>query len=201
MPAIIVPKPFKKILVLGPIYDKTHKLPAISDLSKDYDWIVFNGDICYPGELCKVKPRIDQIREFLASYKAIYLAGRLDYLFAGKTNNYEVRDWIYSLPNIAIFDFQTRPVLIMDGGIPKNIYERSKLMNNLELSFVSNIDNKPWHDSYYGCFGLVISNNPLTDKWPQHYTNSMQLGNVYNAGAPICAQEVGEIGTKPIILV
>jgi hypothetical protein len=201
MPAILISKSFKKILIIGPIYDKIDKLSVISDMASNYDCIIFNGGICFPGEEEQVKKRIDKMKQFIDTYKSIYIAGRTDYLFANKTKNKEIYDWINSCSNIGIFEFPTRFVLVMDGGIPNNIYVRSQLYDNLEVSFVSKIDNKPWHEIYDGSVGYVISNNPLTSGPPQYYNHSMRLGNFYNSNAPIYAQEADEIGLKRIILI
>jgi hypothetical protein len=201
MPALLVPKSFKKILVIGPIYDKIGKLSAIETIAPKYDWLVFNGGICFPDEEQAAKSRIDQMRQFISMHNAIYIAGRTDYLFANKTKDKEMSGWIFSCPNVGIFEFPTRFLLVMDGGIPNNIQSRNQLYDNLEASFVSKIDDLPWHELYNGCVGYVIANNPLTTGIPQYYSHSMRLGNFYNSSSKIYAQEADEIGLKQIILI
>ena len=88
----------------------------------------------------------------------------------------------------------------MDGGIPSDVIGSRQLLNNLEASFVNQIDNKPWHLSYNGTLGYVVANNPLTNKAPQYYNYSMQLGNLPGEESCVYAQEVDEIGLKRNIL-
>ena len=89
--------------------------------------------------------------------------------------------------------------MVMDGGIPPAVQSKKQLLDNLELSFVSTIDGKPWHQSYNGRFGYVISNNMMTDDLPQYHTYSMQIGCKDNER--VYAQEVDDIGLKRLFLI
>ena len=193
MPATIISQPLQKILVVGSVYDQIEALTVIDKISHQYDWIVINGNVCYPND--GAEKRVGAIKEFISSHKAIYLAGRFDYRFANQANQ-DIKTWIFSLPNIAIFDFSTRPVIVTDGGIPKGCEHRKQLMDNIEPSFVSNIDDKPWHLSYNGGLGYVISNNVPTNHMPNYYAHSMQLGQIYEPNGKVYAKEVDGVGLK-----
>ena len=167
-----------------------------------YDWIIFNGGLCYPhNDISEIKKRIEVMNQYLTTGKVIYNAGRLDYLLLTRLEESEtfLQQWIRSRPNVVLAEYPSRSVFVVDGGIPEKIIGRTELGDNLEVSFVSNIKNKPWHQSYNGRLGYVISNNPLTLGRPQYYNYSMQLGNQYEHGS-IYAQEVWERGLKRTIL-
>ncbi|HEY5267683.1 MAG TPA: hypothetical protein VII94_00950 [Candidatus Saccharimonadales bacterium] len=204
MTAFLLPPPIHKFLVVGPLHDKIEKLSIIEDMMPNYDWIIFNGGLCEPtSDLENIKNRIEKMDKLISSKKVVYLSGRSDFLlFRELQGEYPaIGKWIMSRPNVAIAKFPTRYVLIMDGGIPPNIIGSRQLLNNLEVSFIYYIDNKPWHLSYNGTLGYVISNNPLTNKAPQYYNYSMQLGNLSGNESQIYAQEVDEIGLKRNILI
>jgi len=173
------------------MHDHEKVLAYANDMAKNYDLIVFNGGLCQKN----VGERISAMQEFLAGHKAIYIAGRIDYCSA----NEEASSWINQQCNVAMFEFQMRKLLVMDGGIPKTTQSKSQLFDNLELSFVSTIDAKPWHQSYNGRFGYVISNNLMTDDLPQYHTYSMQIG--CKTDERTYAQEVDEIGLKQLFLI
>lgn len=195
-------KPAQKLLVVGPIYDHLPKLLQMKNMFSQYDWIIFNSGLCFPNnDLSEIKKRIEIMDQYLTTGKVIYNAGRSDYLFLTHLSVSEtfLQQWIRSRPNVVLAEYHSRSIFIIDGGIPEKIIGRTELGDNLEVSFVSNIKNKPWHQSYNGRLGYVISNNPLTLEQPQYYNYSMQLGNQYEAGH-IYAQEVWERGLKRTIL-
>lgn len=130
--------------------------------------------------------------------KVIYVAGRADYvLYQGlEERDQEISQWIRTRCNVCLAEFPTRTVLVMDGGLPRKVQSKMALQDNLEVSFVSGIDGKPWHEQYMGDLGYVISNNPMTNKSPQYYNYSMQLGS----STALYAQEVDEVGLKQTIL-
>lgn len=179
MSAITLSHPCKKLLIIG----SAHKLNSLQTLElQGYDWIILNGGICHPSfDIPTIKSRINQIQQYQSF---IYVAGRYDL----QCQDIEVANWVRTQPNVVIADFPSRSLIIVDGGIPRNIKNKSDLLNNWEISFVSHIDGKSWHHSYNGSLGYVISNNPITDK-TQHFDFSMQLGIAH-------AQEVDEIGLK-----
>lgn len=200
MPACLLPQPFHKILVVGAIYDQMDKLSVLSEMIPRYDFTIFNGGLCYPsGDLEQVRARISAMNLLISqTQKVIYLAGRSDYVLYHdlEAKDKDISDWIRTRPNLLMADFESRSVLVMDGGLSKNIENRMQLQDNLEASFISGIEGKPWHNWYAGGLGYVISNNPMTSKKPQYYNYSMQLG----CTSALYAQEVDEVGLKQTIL-
>lgn len=197
MTAGILPKPFSSFLVVGPIYGNLDKLSKIEEMEPKYDWTIFNSGLCYPhDDLGQIKNRIQKFKQWSQDKNIIYIAGRQDLLLLRQIDDLEITEWISKCCNVVIADFASRTVIVTDGGIPSTVKTRSDLFNNLELSFVSQIDDKPWHHSYNGGLGYVISNNPLTTKSPQYFNYSMQLGNQTS----IYAQEVDGMGLKQTIL-
>lgn len=194
MPALIIPKPFRKILVVGLIYNKMDKLAQVEALIPQYDFTIFNGGLLYPFD-SNVQRRIDKMNEITSKTKSVYLAGRLDYMQIGSSPALD--KWIQGCYNVVVADFPSRTVIVVDGGIPPNT-TRQDLAHDLEVSFISQIDNKPWHLNYNGGLGYVVSNNPLTVTTPQYYKYSMQMGNRYTQDSPVYAQEVDEIGLKKL---
>jgi hypothetical protein len=201
MPSIFLPKMSGKILVVGPIYDKIEKLAVVEKMIPQYNTIIFNGGLCYPSDdLSKVSHRISEIQKLMDHHKVIYLAGRSDYLLLETLDDVLISNWIRMRPNIALVAFPNRTVLITDGGLPSTVKNSKDLNNNLEVSFISKIKEKPWHQSYNGGLGYVVSNNPLTSEYPQYYSYSMQLGNSYGPESKVYAQEINEMGLKQTIL-
>jgi hypothetical protein len=201
MPGLVLPQPFKKILVVGPLYDKIDKLSRLSEMAFEYDWIIFNSGLCHPSDnIEKVKERIDKMRDFISKYNSAYVIGRYDYLMLTKTSNVEIERWVKGSYNVLLADFTSRGIVIVDGGIHNNVHTRADLFDNLEVSFTSNLDGKPWHEYYNGRVGYVISNNPLTDKHPKYYQHSMQLGNTYGPDNAVYAVEVDDISLKKTIV-
>ena len=201
MPGLVLPQPFQKILVVGPLYDKIDKLSRLSDLALEYDWIIFNGGLCYPSDdIEQVKDRIVKMKQFITAHQAAYLVGRSDYLLLTKTKDRDIENWVNGSYNVVLLDFSSRGVVVTDGGIPDWITKRTELLDCLEASFLSRVDGKPWHETYNGRIGYVITNNPLTDKHPKYYRHSMQLGNSYSPENAVYAVEVDEIGLKKTIV-
>lgn len=201
MPGLLLPGPFQKILVVGPLYDKIEKLAKLEEIALEYDWIIFNSGLLYPShDLDQVKERIEKLREFIVKYKAAYLVGRTDYTLMAQTRDKDIEHWVNGSYNVAFADFTSRGVVILDGGIPESVSKRGELFTNLEISFVSQINGKPWHDSYNGRVGYVISNNPMQEHIPVYYKHSMQLGCTYGPESPTYAIEVDEISLKKTIL-
>jgi hypothetical protein len=200
MPAINMTVPIGKILVVGPIYDKMEKLSIVENLMPQYQFVIFNGGLCFPSDdLSQLKSRISKMQNLLDNNKTIYLAGRTDLTLLPKLEDTEIINWIRYRPNIAIIKYPTRVALVMDGGIPPGTKSNNDLIDNMEVSFISQIKEKPWHTSYSGGLGYVISNNPLTNHFPNFYSYSMQLGNAYSPEGFVFAQEIDEIGLKKTI--
>jgi hypothetical protein len=201
MPGLILPQPFKKILVVGPLYDKIDKLTHLGEIALEYDWIIFNGGLFHSSDsVDKAKQHIELMKDFIKKYHAAYVVGRHDYLMLTKTSNLDIERWVTGSYNVLLADFTSRGVVIVDGGIHNNIHTRADLMDNIEVSFTSNLDDKPWHEYYNGRIGYVISNNPLTSKHPKYYQHSMQLGNVPGPDNAVYAVEVDDISLKKTIV-
>lgn len=203
MTALTINNSSHKILVVGPIYDRLDKLQATEKLMDNYDYIVFNGNLCYPCyDLDKIKQRIDVMNSLIESGKIIYNLGNHDLWLMNdlKSSNSIVKSWLESKPNVTIFNFvnQTSLIITCGGLVPK--MNKQDLNDNLEISFVSRLDNKPWHNFYGGGFGYVISNNPLTGCPPTFYNFSAQIGNLYSSEVKVYAQEADQYGLKKTIL-
>jgi hypothetical protein len=201
MSSIFLPKMSGKILVVGPIYDKIEKLAVVEKMIPQYNTIIFNSGLCYPSDdLSQVSHRISEMQKLMDHHKVIYLAGRSDYLLLETLDDTLISNWIRMRPNIALAAFPTRTVLITDGGLPPTVKSSKDLNNNLEISFISKIKESPWHQSYNGGLGYVVSNNPLTNEYPKYYSYSMQIGNSYSPESKVYAQEITEMGLKQTIL-
>lgn len=201
MAGLILPGPFQKILVVGALYNNIDKLTRLSEIASEYDWIIFNSGLCYPtSDVKQVKDRILRMKDFISQHHAAYIVGRSDYLMLTKTSDLQIESWVKGSYNVAILDFASRSIVVVDGGIPNGIQKRSDLYDNMEVSFTSRIDEKSWHESYNGRVGFVISNNPLAGKSPQIYSHSMQLGNAFVEDGPVYAIEVDDISLKKTIV-
>lgn len=191
-----------KILIIGPIYDKIDKLQRAISLKDNYDLLIFNGNLCYPNDdLNLVKDRIRLMDQHLQTGKIIYNIGQFDLQLMNKLeDNNPLKEWIKERPNVILINFQNQTSLIITGGglTPKIV--KKDLYDNLELTFVSYIQNESWHKLYGGNLGYVISNNPLTKKEPQFYNYSAQIGNFYDKEVQVYAQEADQFGLKKTIL-
>jgi hypothetical protein len=186
-----------KILVIGSIYDKINKL---SNLDKDYDLIIVNGNICYPYD------NIKQIEDRICLFqhlpnKFIYNLGNHDLEFLAKTKSDEIKNWLSSKSNVVIINFknQTR-LIVLNGGVSPKMTKQD-LDNNIEVSFISKIDNEAWHSLYGGGYGYIISNQPFTNEAPKFYKYSAQIGSLYDKDTKIYAQVVDQYGLKETILI
>jgi hypothetical protein len=188
----------QKVLVVGPIYDKIDKLQKIKEIEHNYQYIIFNGNLCYPYENTE---ELEERIKLFDNKKWLFNAGQFDLLALLNSRNSEyVNKWIKSKPNVIIVEFTNKTNLIILGGgvLPKMI--KSDLLDNLEVSFVSKFNNESWHKSYGGSYGYIISNNPLTNKKPEFYNYSMQLGNIFSPENNVYAQEADQYGLKETIL-
>ncbi|CAB4197017.1 hypothetical protein UFOVP1290_537 [uncultured Caudovirales phage] len=206
MPCLILRENINKILVVGPIYDNTNVFPFIEKNISHYDYIIINGSLCYPyNNIELVRDRINQLNELLKSNKIIYNASNYDYELLAElylnNSNKDIIDWINSKPNVIIVTFisQTTTIITSGGVTPK--MNRNSLNENIETSFISHINEKPWHLLYNGMYGYIISNNPLTNNDPTFYKYSAQIGNKYSENANVFAQEVDKFGLKKTILI
>lgn len=192
---------FDKILIIGPIYDNSNIFEKIDKISNQYDFVILNGNISFPINENHIQNQIEHINTFK---NIIYNIGDLDLkLIHLKQDDYKFNNiikWLESKSNIVIAINQYKQkILIMSGGISPDMKE-SNLINNVEISFISNIDNQPWHKKYGGGFGYVISNNPLTSSYPVFYDFSTQIGNNFGKDNQIYGQEILKTGLGKTIL-
>jgi len=188
MPTLILPKPLQKALVIGPIYDRLRHLSMISALIQQYDWLIFNGKMT-------LSPDNVEYMQQLLTQNVRYVIGRAELLFLKNFPEHQISQWIKTLPNVILAEFSNRNVLIMDGGLTNQTNKNDLLVGNLEVSFVSQVNQQPWHISYNGRLGYVVSNNPLLVS-PNYHHYSMQLGNIDNGFT--FAQEIDNIGLKSL---
>jgi len=203
MPALVFNKFEGKILVISPFYDKIEKIERIVDLAKNYNLTVINGGAFYPyADLNAVEKRFEYLQNNLFNNsKIIYNTGQYDLLFAKQYPDHAISKWIHSKSNVIILNFKNQSTTIITGGGMTPKMNKASLIDNLETSFVSNIDGIPWHNKYYGKYGYIISNNPLTLDEPKLYPFSMQMGNKYEDNFQVYAQEVTSLGLKKTILI
>ena len=175
---------FKKILVVGNMLGKIEILDKIKKISNKYDHIILNGGMPY---------NIQEIESL--NKKMIYILDNND-LIRLTSNDDVINQWLQLQFNIIVMHFSTRHVIITNGGIPNSIKCKEDLINNIETSFVSNIDGKSWHEQYRGGLGYVISNGPLKITKPNFFNYSMQLGVMND----VYGQEIEELGLKQTIL-
>lgn len=195
----------EKILVVGSIYDKLDKLSKVNDMISNYHITIFNGNLLYPfDDMDKIKDRIKRMDDLLETGKVIYNLGNYDLkllniLFEGR-EYLEIQKWIITKPNVIAVDFaNTSSILIMSGGVTPSINTRKSLIDNLEVSFVSCINEKPWQIYYGGGLGYIISNNPSTTCEPKFFGYSAQIGTKYSEQSEVYAQEIDQNGLKNTI--
>ena len=193
----------EKILIVGSVYDKLDKLYKIRTIIPNYGVTIFNGNLLYPfSDIKQIKNRIQIMNELLKTGKVIYNLGAYDLKLLNILNQnddyFDVQKWITSKPNVIALDFSnTSTVLVMSGVITPHINNRKMLNDNLEVSFISRVNNKPWQVYYGGLMGYIISNNPNNSK-PTYYPYAAQIGAMYSENN-VYAQEVDPVGLKNII--
>ena len=205
MSCLIFHKNLNKVLVIGPIYDKLEKLKRAGNLIDNYDLTIFNGSLCYPYDnLDEVEKRIELMDELIKTGKVVYNLSNYDLELSNvlfeKDQRPKIRNWIKDKPNVVIIEFKSQSNYIVTSGGMNPRFNRESLLDNIETSFISNINGVPWHKTYSGLYGYVISNNPLTDQEPQFHNYSAQIGNAYNSETQVYAQEVEPFGLKRTIL-
>jgi hypothetical protein len=185
-------------LVVGPIYDNLHVLEKTSELVKKYDYVIFNGCLTYPIDNFKVYQRMRLMTDLIRSPKVIYNVSGLDYKLSMKDD--QIAAWLKDKPNAVNIKFNRGTfVLVVGGGITPQMKKYHDLNDNLELSFVDKINNKPWHQYYDGRFGYVISNNSVSVNEPKFFNYSAQIGIEYNQNK-VYAQEIKENGLQNTFL-
>ena len=195
MAAKILSKIKKNILVVGSMYDN---LNIISDIdSSNYEWIIFNGNICFPNtNIDTVIKRVEKFEQIKPT-NSIYVAGGRDLellsVLLKSGTNYDLAKWIMTKPYMVCAEFTGTKTLIMDGGITPKMKSISNVADNLEICFVSTIRNKPWSDFYRGTMGNIISNNPTESGNPKFLGYAAHIGLPYS-DKTILALEVNKRG-------
>src|SRR5574339_716641 len=121
MVAQILSKTARKILVVGPVYNKIDKLQKAASLIPNYDYVIFNGGLCYPNhDLSEVRQRIKQMEEITKSRKSIYNISSHDIKLAASLDeakkDSDIIQWIWSKPNVVIIEFASQSTMIITGG-------------------------------------------------------------------------------------
>jgi hypothetical protein len=199
MVALTVKNYKQKILIVGPIYDQWSVIAANQNILEQHQLIIFNGNLCYPNhDLTAVAQRIELMDQYLKPQKAIYNLGDQDLLLMKKLHRTreanDILQWLQSKSNVVMIGFDTQSKLIITGGGLTPEMTPQDLQDNIETTFVSNINNKPWHQGYGGAYGYIVSNNPLTKAYPQFYNYSVQMGNSYQEKTPVYAIRAGRHG-------
>ncbi len=196
-PKITVGK--QKILIISPICDQIEKIEKLREL-KDKYIMIFLGEVCYPWDnIDEVQHRIEIMNEFLKSTSSFYVLGDGDFTFKNKNKNNSnlINDWINKqcLGINITFNSNNSLLTVVHGGIPPESKDWSDIINNMEIAFVKNIKNKPWHESYDGRFGFIVSAHPTSDEIKIFdFSASIDVqGKVY-------AQEYSESGFETTIL-
>jgi hypothetical protein len=199
MVAITIKNYKQKILIIGPIYDQLSVVTENKNILEQYPLIIFNGNLCYPNhDLNAIAKRIEAIDQYLKPNKGIYNLGNQDLLlmkrlFSDRNAN-DILQWLESKSNVVMIDFDTQSRIIITGGGLTPEMSLNDLRDNIETSFVSQVGDKPWHQWYGGAYGYIVSNNPLTQAYPQFYNYSVQIGNSYQEKTPVYAIQAGRHG-------
>jgi hypothetical protein len=181
------------LLIIGPIYSQLDKIVKINELASQYRVVIVNSGLCYP-EIDDIENNVEIFKSSIVS-NVIYNLGSDDLKYCASHNNSSSR-WLTKQPNAVFLEFKNQTTtIIVNGGVTPQM-KKNNLIDNIEISFVSKIDHQPWHDKYYGGYGYIISNNPLTTIEPKFYPYSMQIGNKYELQHKIYAQEVSSRGLK-----
>lgn len=198
MTAKILNHLIQKILVVGPIYDQLEKMVNAEKLFSQYERVIFNGNVCYPDDnMKKVQTRIELINIY-CQRNSIYNLGNYDLKLLTKLEESDkypkVQKWLKNQNNVVVANYQNHTSYIITcGGITPKM-TKEELLTGMETTFVSKVNDAPWHRWYGGGYGYVISNLPLTVNEPQFYNFSCQIGNVYSEKVSVYAQEVGPGG-------
>lgn len=190
-----------KVLVIGAMYGKLEKLDKIAELSKQYNLIIINGNICYPiSDLSKLELIVSKFNELLKTNNNIhYNLGNYDLVCEARYPDSNLNYWLSGRPNVTFLEFknQTTTIVTCGGVLPS--FNKNDLLDNLETSFISTIDNCPWQEKYNGNYGYIISNNPIKNEFPEFYSFSMRMGNAPDG--QIYAQEIAPTGLKNTFLI
>ena len=171
----------ERVLIVGPIYNRTDKLVALNQLCKSNDILVFLGDVCYPYKNTReVVKRINELVGFFENKRAYYLLGNYDLIFKSQvaSSNTDAWDWLHKQLLGVRFTYKNNTnLLVIHGGILPKHKKMTDLNNDPEISFVSETEEKiDWHKKYDGRFGYVISAHPTSLKEePNIYKYSVSL--------------------------
>lgn len=196
-PKITVSK--KKILVISPLCDQIKKIEKIQNFNDEYI-IIFTGEICYPWEdIDQVKYRVGILDNYLKNSSSFYVVGDGDLTFKNKNKNNDnkINKWIDNqcLGINVTFD-NSSMLTVVHGGIPAAAKTWKDIISNIEIAFVKNINNQPWHKLYDGKFGYVISAHPTSNELKQY-----NFSSAIDVQGQVLAQEYSENGLGRTILI
>ena len=135
---------------------------------------------------------------YLKEFSSFYVLGDSDLTFKNlnKNNVNDLNKWIDNQCLGVHITFGNSTMLtVVHGGIPAGAKGWNDILSNIEVAFVRNINDKPWHNFYQGNYGYIISAHPMTDE-VTHYGLSSSI-DVKNQ---VLAQEYDENGLKRTIL-
>jgi hypothetical protein len=199
MVACVLSGNIHNILVVGPIYNQIDKLNYINTLVSKYDYIIFNGGLCYTID--NINYRISKMNELLKNTNIIYNLDDQDLQSLQFLSDQNILSWILNKSNVVIVKFNTQTTTIITSGGLTPTMNIDYILDNLEISFLTKVNGVNWHELYSGLCGYVISNKPLTTDFPKFYPFSMQIGNKFNdTYTNVYAQEVNGFGIKNTIL-
>lgn len=193
----------KKILVVGPFYEKTRKLLHVENMIENYDLTIFNGGLCEPfNDLQLIRNHIDILDRMFETKKVVYNLGNKDMMFQQgllllDSCPPDIDKWLKERPNVVMVTFPNNNQLVVTNGGLTDKMNLDTLVDNIETTFI----RAPWHQQYNGRMGYVISNEPLSLEAPQFHNFSAQIGNIANRlETQVYAQEVDQFGCKSTIL-
>lgn len=201
MTIFTLPKSIQKLLVVGPVYNKTNKLDEIEKLLPEHDWIILNDSISFDNHnYHSIKSQTTRIDRLLATGKVVYNVGNIDLTIASQMDilnpdQLKIAQWIQNKSNVVVANFNgSFQLIVVSGGIPPHIVNYEQLENNLEVSFATHP-----HDTYTGGLGYVISNQPCTKWAPKFYRYSVQIGNTLKG--QVYALKIDRNGVQRTILI
>lgn len=190
----------ERILVVGPIYDKTEKLFALNTLYQPNDILVLLGDVCYPYKnTSEVTKRLNELTTFFEGKKSYYILGDHDLIFKSQiaTSNADAYDWLhYKLLGVRFTYKNNSSLLVIHGGLLPKHKKLDDLNNDPEVSFITEMgDKQNWHKKYDGRFGYAITSHPVSkNNQIQIYKNSTSLDTQCSKSEILAVQEFTKNG-------
>lgn len=160
-----------KAIVLSSLNGNFSILDKLDNIATKYDYIILNGNL-FCEKICDIN----------FNNNILYCVGNNDLI--NLKNYYSFINKIFKFPTLIELKFLNSSFFVCCGA-PNN-------KGFLYYPFVSFIDEKPWHETYNGNNGYIISNNPISCEEPKFYNYSCRIGHTNK----IFAQEVDQYGLK-----